>query len=229
MDGLRAGPTRRTRSSASGWTHFSAATASSPCCSSPRPGAPCRNFFFAGDTLILAILDELRPVFLAVTPGAWTSRPLSGLPPIGTVAAWPLDTDKEESDGSLLAMAQDPLTPPTLLLAGPALAAPEILKRSPAAFDAAGLVVTQHEAISTDGERIPYTQSGPPGETGDAPVHLSGYGGFMISRLPTYSVALGKLWLGRGGTSVVANIRGGGEFRHALARGRAARGQAAQP
>jgi prolyl oligopeptidase len=43
-------------------------------------------------------------------------------------------------------------------------------------------------------------------------VHLSGYGGFGISMLPYYNSALGKLWLERGGTGVVANIRGGGEF-----------------
>ena len=73
-------------------------------------------------------------------------------------------------------------------------------------------MVTQHEAISIDGERIPYVQTGPDTETGDAPVHLNAYGGFGISMRPYYNSAIGKLWLERGGTSVVANIRGGGEF-----------------
>ena len=36
--------------------------------------------------------------------------------------------------------------------------------------------------------------------------------GFQISRPATYNSAIGKLWLERGGTSVIANIRGGGEF-----------------
>jgi prolyl oligopeptidase len=63
-----------------------------------------------------------------------------------------------------------------------------------------------------DGERIPYVQVGPVRETGDAPVHLTGYGGFRLSQLPYYSSAVGKLWLERGGTSVTASIRGGGEF-----------------
>jgi prolyl oligopeptidase len=112
----------------------------------------------------------------------------------------------------MLAMAQDPLTPPTLLLTYPDLATPEILKRTPPAFDATGLTVTRHEAVSSDGERIPYVVTGPPGATGEAPVHLSGYGGFAISRLPGYGITTGKLWLERGGTCVVANIRGGGEF-----------------
>ena len=94
----------------------------------------------------------------------------------------------------------------------------------PAGFDATGLVVTRHEAISSDGERIPYVQTGPVGETGEAPVHLGGYGGFGISRLPGYGLGIGKLWLERGGTSVVANLRGRRGVRDAVARGGAAGG-----
>ncbi len=91
-------------------------------------------------------------------------------------------------------------------------AAPVVLKQAPALFDAAGLVVTRHEARSVDSERIPYVQIGPATETGDAPVHLSGYGGFGLSTLPHYSGVQGRLWLERGGTTVLANIRGGAEF-----------------
>ncbi|BCG97306.1 hypothetical protein MesoLj131a_61700 [Mesorhizobium sp. 131-2-1] len=87
-----------------------------------------------------------------------------------------------------------------------------MLKRSPENFDASGLVVARHEAVSIDHEMIPYTQVDPTNGNGDAPVHLSGYGGFGISLLPFYNSWLGKLWLERGGTCVEANIRGGGEF-----------------
>ncbi|WP_352924773.1 prolyl oligopeptidase family serine peptidase [Mesorhizobium sp. M0698] len=92
------------------------------------------------------------------------------------------------------------------------LGAPVILKRNPENFDASGLVVTRHEAVSTGGEVIPYTQVGPANGNGDAPFHLTAYGGYGISLLPHYNSSLGKLWLERGGTCVVANIRGGGEF-----------------
>ena len=192
----------------------------------PTPRRALQGFSWAGDTLLVSILDELQPVFQLVTPGTWAARELD-LPRTGTANAWGLDLEDEEADGTLLALTQDPLTPPTLLLMPPGLAAPTVLRHAPAAFDASGLVVTRHEAISSDGERIPYTQSGPPGETGDAPVHLSGYGGFKISRLPSYSIATGKLWLERGGTAVVANIRGGGEFGtrwHEAGRGARKRG-----
>lgn len=172
-----------------------------------------QGFFWCGDRLVLSILDNLKPVFEALTPSGagWSREPITGVPDIGVAHVWALDVREEESDGDLLASAQDPLTPAALLLVRPGRA-PELLKRAPQAFDPTGLVVTRHEAVSADGTRIPYTQVGPAGETGEAPVHLSGYGGFGIPELPYYNPAIGKLWLEHGGTGVVANIRGGGEF-----------------
>ena len=41
---------------------------------------------------------------------------------------------------------------------------------------------------------------------------LNAYGGFQVAETPFYSGIYGKLWLERGGTFVLANIRGGGEF-----------------
>jgi prolyl oligopeptidase len=196
-----------------------------------RPGErqALQGFFWSGTRLVISILDELDPVFLTATPSprGWSQGRLHGLPAVGVVSVWPLDAQSEEGDGTLLARTEAPLTPATLLLLpagppgpdlpgpGPVAAsptAPVVLKQAPALFDAAGLVVTRHEARSVDGERIPYVQVGPAGETGDAPVHLSGYGGFGISVLPHYSGVQGRLWLERGGTTVLANIRGGAEF-----------------
>ncbi|MGA2287231.1 prolyl oligopeptidase family serine peptidase [Bradyrhizobium sp.] len=179
----------------------------------PGPRRALQGFFWNAGRLVLPILDELRPVFEVWTPSAngWTRANLEGLPEIGVVDVWPLDAEVSESNGDLLANIQDPLTPPSLMLIE-RIESPALLKQAPRTFSAEGLVVTQHEAISVDGERIPYVQTGPAGKTGDAPVHLSAYGGFGISMRPYYSSALGKLWLERGGTSVVANIRGGGEF-----------------
>jgi len=179
----------------------------------PAERRTLQGFFWSGDRLVLPILDELKPEFEALIPSAagWSRERIAGLPDTGVAHLWALDERDEESNGDLLGSAQDPLTPASLYLLRPA-AAPEILKRAPQAFDPSGLVVTRHEATSADGTRIPYTQVGPPGETGEAPVHLSGYGGFGISQLAYYNPAIGKLWLERGGTGVVANIRGGGEF-----------------
>jgi prolyl oligopeptidase len=183
----------------------------------PQPRRALQTVFWSGDRLVLSILDDLRPVFDIATPGVdgWHHGTLPGLPAIGVVDLWPLDVDASESNGDLLATIQDPLTPASLLLiesAATPIASPTPLKRAPRIFATDGLVVTQHEAVSVDGERIPYVQTGPSGETGEAPVHLGGYGGFGASVKPHYHSALGRLWLARGGTTVTANIRGGGEF-----------------
>ena len=179
----------------------------------PAERRALQGFFWSGGRLVLSILEDLKPVFEVLTPSdtGWSRDRIMGLPDTGVANVWPLDVRTEESTGDLLAGAHDPLTPPSLYLVPP-LAAPQLLKRAPQTFDPTGLVVTRHEAISEDGTRIPYVQVGPPGETGAAPVHLSGYGGFGISQLPNYNSSVGKLWLERGGIGVVANIRGGGEF-----------------
>ncbi len=184
----------------------------------PAARRSLENFVWAGDRLALSILDNLAPrfVLLRLVAGEWQREELETLPKTGVVTLRRLDAEAEDSDGTVLVSAQDPITPPTLMLmnvdAAMNIAGPAVLKQSPASFDVAGLVVTRHEAVSLDGERIPYTQTGPAGETGDAPVHLTGYGGFAVSDLPTYRTSVGKLWFERGGTGVVANIRGGGEF-----------------
>jgi prolyl oligopeptidase len=177
------------------------------------PRRAVQHLFWAGEKLVISILDELRPVFEVWTPAAdgWTRGKLSGLPEIGVVDVWRLDADEADSNGDLLANIQDPVTPSSLMLVE-GIAAPVVLKRAPQTFSADGLVVTQHEAISIDGERIPYVQTGPADLTGEAPVHLNAYGGFGIAVKPYYQSAIGKLWLEQGGTSVIANIRGGGEF-----------------
>lgn len=181
----------------------------------PGPRRALESFFWNRGTLIVESLDELLPVVERHVPaasGGWRRERLDQLPVQGVVDIGRLDVEAGEGAGELLVTAQDPLTPPTLMLLADALAAPEILKRSSAVFNAKGLVVTQHQATSVDGERIPYTQIGPASAGGDAPVHLTGYGGFAIAMRPAYGSAIGKLWLERGGTHVIANIRGGGEF-----------------
>jgi prolyl oligopeptidase len=177
-----------------------------------------RNFHWNGERLAVSTFNNLVPEFEVLTPadGHWTSRKIEGLSTTGVINLWPLDLDPAEMNGESLLQTQDPLTPAQLSLldlkATDAPSRPKVLKSNPPAFDAAGRVVRRHEAVSSDGEKIPYIQIGPAGETGDTPVHMTGYGGFSISAEPYYNSAVGKLWLERGGASVIANIRGGGEF-----------------
>src|SRR5258708_1622503 len=179
----------------------------------PGPRRALQGFFWSAGKVVLPILDELRPVFDVLTPSpkGWIRSRLPGLPEIGVVDVWRLDAHETEDNGDLLAHIQDPLTASSMMLIE-RIESPTVLKQAPLTFAADGLVVTQHEAISIDGERITYVQTGPAVETGDAPVHLNAYGGFRRWGRPKYNSALGKLWLERGGTCVQANIRGGGEF-----------------
>ena len=95
-----------------------------------------------------------------------------------------------------------------------ATAAPTAIKSLPARFNASGSVVEQFEATSTDGTKVPYFVVHKAGTKldGTTPTLMTAYGGFEVSRLPSYLGTVGKLWLERGGAYVLANIRGGGEF-----------------
>ena len=181
----------------------------------PQSRRTISQFTWSGGQLILAILDNLEPVIEVLTPSAtgWSRERVSGLPQMGVVSAHRLDSLDHGSNGDFIAKAETPLTPPSTFFVQPGRA-PELLKREPASFNADGLVVTRHEAVSTDGERVPYTQVGPRDETGEAPVHLSseGSGEFGLTKLPHYDSSAGTLWLERGGTRVIAHIRGGDEL-----------------
>ena len=179
----------------------------------PGPRRALQGFFWSRGRLVISVLDNLRTEHLVVSPAQdWREEPLRHLPPIGTVSVWPLDGDGDEGTGELLAVTQTPIDPPTMVLTDTNSAVPHVLRRAPRTFDPSGAVVTEHEAVSSDGERIPYIQVGPPEATGDAPVYMTGYGGFSIPMLPAYLGRSGKLWVEKGGTFVQASLRGGGEF-----------------
>ena len=88
------------------------------------------------------------------------------------------------------------------------------MRSLPAQFNAEGLMVEQHQATSKDGTRVPYFVVRPDAAPmdGSNPTLLTAYGGFQISRTPSYLGATGKNWVEGGGVYVLANIRGGGEF-----------------
>jgi prolyl oligopeptidase len=167
--------------------------------------------------VLLTTLDNVRSRLFVLShrDGAWHRTPLTGVPTVATASV--AAVDDLESDDFFLTTAT-PLEPTTLALgtlrpdgSGPE---PDMLKRSPAFFAAAGLAVTQHEATSADGTRIPYFQIGPadlPAD-GSTPTLLYGYGGFEIPLVPSYAATVGAAWLERGHVYAIANIRGGGEF-----------------
>ena len=163
--------------------------------------------------VILNVLDNVRNRLYVLTrvDGKWQREPLPGMPEFGTVSVDAVDD--EENDDYFLTIT-DYVTPTSLLLGTVGKGAPEKLKQLPAFFEAEGLVVTQHEATSKDGTRIPYFQVSRKDLVldGSNPTLLYGYGGFEVSMVPGYSASVGSAWLEKGGVYVVANLRGGGEF-----------------
>jgi prolyl oligopeptidase len=106
------------------------------------------------------------------------------------------------------------LTPSSVRLGEAADGSLKVGKTQKAQFDASRDVVEQLGATSKDGTKVPYFvvhRKDIPMD-GSTPTLLTAYGGFQVSNLPTYNPVFGKLWLERGGTFVLANIRGGGEF-----------------
>jgi prolyl oligopeptidase len=165
------------------------------------------------DRVVLNELDNVKNRLYVLTHkhGMWERAELPGIPKAGTVSVSAVDPDEADD---LFMTVTDYLTPPTLSFGSLARWRPEALKASPAFFRSSGLAVTQHEATSTDGTKIPYFQVSREGLKldGKNPTLLTGYGGFQLSRLPAYSGGVGAAWLEKGGVYVVANIRGGGEF-----------------
>ncbi|MDX2238031.1 MAG: prolyl oligopeptidase family serine peptidase [Hyphomonadaceae bacterium] len=140
---------------------------------------------------------------------AWIESAIP-LPPNGAVNF--AGADPRESQA--FAVFEDFLTPDTLYAIDARAGAARAVRSLPAEFDSARFVSEQFEATSKDGTRIPYFVVRPRDAqlNGQNPTLLYGYGGFQVSMLPAYSGSVGKLWLERGGTYVLANIRGGGEF-----------------
>jgi prolyl oligopeptidase len=161
------------------------------------------------DHLILNMLRDVQSRLEVLTPGpdGWSRAPLPGVP-AGQLSGL-TDTDKDDSNEYLLNSSG--YTEPATLRRGDLNGEPEILKQAPAKFDATGVEVRQLFATSADGTKIPYYVVGKD-DPAARPTLLSAYGGFEISLTPSYLGHVGRAWLARGGTYVVANLRGGGEY-----------------
>jgi prolyl oligopeptidase len=156
--------------------------------------------------LIIATLQDVKSRFEVLTPGdGWARAPLAGIPEVG--AADILDTSPDIDDEYFFYASG--YTEPATLHRGEIGGDVEVLKRAPAFFPVDGLSTQQYFATSDDGTKIPYFVVG---QENDGPTLMTGYGGFEVSLTPSYSGTIGRGWLARGGTYVVANIRGGGEY-----------------
>lgn len=177
----------------------------------PTPRQSIDGVVATQNRVVLSLNDNVRGRVRVYARGAegWSAQPVD-LPDnatISTVAA------SDKSDKVYLSVAGF-LAPTTLWAMDAADPKPVQVKAMPARFDAAGLVVEQFEATSTDGTKIPYFIVHKKGMTpdGSTPTIMTAYGGFEVPMTPSYAAITGKLWLERGNSFVLANIRGGGEF-----------------
>lgn len=178
----------------------------------PGPRKSLAGFSATRHHLILNELEDVRSRLYVLTPsGEGWERAALPAPEYGTSSAFGIDP--LESDEYFL-NTEDFLTPDSLYHGTIGEPDRTLLKQLPAFFDSSGLKISQHEAVSPDGTRVPYFQVARADlpANGSAPTLLYGYGGFEVSLTPSYSPGVGAGWLEQGGVYVLANIRGGGEF-----------------
>jgi prolyl oligopeptidase len=177
----------------------------------PGPRETIEGVASTRSLLLVAIYRNVRGSAVAYrfVDGAWQATPL----PLPENVSVQIVATSDHDDSAFIDVAGY-LLPNTLYFADIAAGMAEPMKSMPARFDASKAVVEQFDAISKDGTAIPYfvVRSSALAFDGQAPTLLYGYGGFQVSMNPTYSGALGKVWIEPGGVWVVANIRGGGEF-----------------
>ncbi len=192
---------------AADYDEFLAGTAQLQVVFSPDEHTSLNHYAWTRDRLVMVTLADVASRVEIVTPGSWQRRAVTDVPAnTNTVIAG------ADDDGDEIFLDSSGFDSPSRLLHGPVDGPLQQIKSAPAFFDAENISVAQYFATSKDGTAIPYFVVRPSDATGPGPTLLGGYGGFEVARTPGYDGVLGRLWLARGGTYVLANIRGGGEY-----------------
>jgi prolyl oligopeptidase len=173
----------------------------------PDEHTSLESYTWTRDRLILVTLVDVSSRLELVTPGTWQREPIRGVPPNTNTVI--VDADEY---GDEIFLDSSGFDTPSRLLWGRVGEEVVEVKSAPAFFDASDIEVAQHFVASADGTMIPYFVVGHRNSSGPGKTLLGGYGGFENSSVPGYGGVLGRLWLTRGGTYVLANIRGGGEY-----------------
>lgn len=161
--------------------------------------------------LLVATYQDVRARLSRFTfDGSQWRRQIIPIPDHGSV----IMIASDPSIGTALVSYESFLQPATLYAVDVGSGGIRALLNAPSEFATTGLITEQHEAISSDGTRVPYfivrRRSSP--LNGQAPTLLYGYGALGNPLTPHYDGAAGRLWLEEGGVFVLANVRGGGEF-----------------
>lgn len=192
---------------AANYDEFLAGTAALCVVFEPDEHTALNHYAWTRDRLLMVTLADVASRVEIVTPGTWRREPLPGIPAATNTVIVAADDKSDE-----FFLDSSGFATPSRLMRGTAGAQLEQIKSAPSFFDSENISVTQYFVTSTDGTSIPYFVVRPADANGPGPTLLYGYGGFETSNTPSYSGVLGRLWLARGGTYVLANIRGGGEY-----------------
>lgn len=176
----------------------------------PSARGSVRGVSTTRNAALISVLEEVTGSLVRAEPteDGWDLEPVD-LPPNGTVGV----VSSDPWSDVVFASYQSFLVPNRLFLLRDG-GEPRVIKSLPDRFDASDFVTERRFATSADGERIPYFVVRPKelAMDGSAPTLLTGYGGFEVSRTPSYADPGTIEWLEEGGVFVLANIRGGGEF-----------------
>jgi len=181
----------------------------------PDPASSVEDVTVTRDRVYLALLTNVTGRLLVASPAldGWTLSEVP-LPQNGSLAIRSAD----DTANDVFVSFESYLQPETLyrVMEGGEIRTVQSL---PQRFDADGFLTEQKFAEAPDGVKIPYFIVRPKDLVfdGERPTLLYGYGGFENSSTPGYTFPIGNSpnmtsWLEAGGTLVVANIRGGGEF-----------------
>lgn len=163
------------------------------------------------DYVLLSILDDVvsKVERVSLTDAGWKNEALN-VPDYGSVSI----VSADDISNVFFFNYEGFLQPDTLYVSDNGGDSFSALLALPEYFDSNGMHVEQFFATSKDGTKVPYFLVTPKGYAADGktPTLMGAYGGFQVSRTPSYSATVGHSWLARGGAYVLANIRGGGEY-----------------
>lgn len=106
-----------------------------------------------------------------------------------------------------------PVSPPTIYRYDTATGKSEVFFQPKVPFNSSQYEIKQVFYTSKDGTRVPMFIAGKKGlkQDGSARVLMTGYGGFQVSMLPSWS-PLYAWWMEQGGYFALPNLRGGSEY-----------------
>lgn len=141
--------------------------------------------------------------------------PAPEVPPVTSVSSYSARLARLGADR--VAWSQESFThPPVWWVAADGAAPRRTALATTTPVDLSGYDVTREFATSCDGTLVPLNVIAAPGtpRDGSRPALLTAYGGYGISLVPRFDPEP-LVWLEQGGSLVIANIRGGGEYGEA--------------